>query len=490
MSDSATTPHLPTGSTRTIMIVVLLVCNVLACFLEMLMNIALDHIATQYDIRLSLANWVVLGFAIVNATAITTAASLLRRFGIRKIMLTGCLFALAGSLLGFFATSFPLIVVARLIQAVTTGLFFPVVNEALFTLSPKGKAGILLSVNSAVCGFAFALTPPVAGLVLTYGGLKALFLVPAACALVLGVVCYFTLHNIYARVKRKIDIPSLVLSFVGLGAFMCGLNEVAHDPLPSIVLMLFGAVMIAVFVRRQLRIPTPLLDLRPFKYQVFSLGETLIMIAYMGSLFVSLVVPLYLEGVQGETPFIAGCLLSIPICTYATLCIVSGKVLSKRGIWPLVSCGLGLAVLGFILVYGGVSLGNIVLVLVFTALAYGGIGLAYPFSQERGFRSGAASVILACLLDPLDARSDRRIDWYGAFCGNHVGADGASYRRRSNKGGRLCIWFRDHAWHHHRHHCGRVRALFLVFVHRQEEEALAHVLFGRARNLVYSLRIG
>ena len=117
---------------------------------------------------------------------------------------------------------------------------------------------------------------------------------------------------------------------------MCGLNEVAHDPLPSIVLMLFGAVMITVFVRRQLRIPTPLLDLRPFKYQVFSLGETLIMIAYMGSLFVSLVVPLYLEGVQGETPFIAGCLLSIPICTYATLCIVSGKVLSKRGIWALV----------------------------------------------------------------------------------------------------------------------------------------------------------
>lgn len=490
MSDSATTPHLPTGSTRTIMIVVLLVCNVLACFLEMLMNIALDHIATQYDIRLSLANWVVLGFAIVNATAITTAASLLRRFGIRKIMLTGCLFALAGSLLGFFATSFPLIVVARLIQAVTTGLFFPVVNEALFTLSPKGKAGILLSANSAVCGFAFALTPPIAGLVLTYGGLKALFLVPAACALVLGVVCYFTLHNIYARVKRKIDIPSLVLSFVGLGAFMCGLNEVAHDPLPSIVLMLFGAVMIAVFVRRQLRIPTPLLDLRPFKYQVFSLGETLIMIAYMGSLFVSLVVPLYLEGVQGETPFIAGCLLSIPICTYATLCIVSGKVLSKRGIWPLVSCGFGLAVLGFILVYGGVSLGEHSARAGFHCTGIWRDRPGLPFSQERGFRSGTASAVLTCLLDPLNARSDRRLDRYGAFRGNHVGADGASYRRRSNKGGRLCIWFRDHAWHHHRHHCGRVRALFLVFAHRQEEEALAHVLFGRARNLVYSLRIG
>lgn len=111
-------------------------------------------------------------------------------------------------------------------------------------------------------------------------------------------------------------------------------------------------------------------------------------------------------------------------------------------------------------------------------------------SQERGFRSGTASAVLTCLLDPLNARSDRRLDRYGTFCGNHVGADGASYRRRSNKGGRLCIWFRDHAWHHHRYHCGRVRALFLVFAHRQEEEALAHVLLGRARNPVYSLRIG
>lgn len=387
MGASAKTPHLPTGSTRTIMIVVLLVCNVLACFLEMLMNIALDHVATQYDIRLSLANWVILGFTIVNATAITTAASLLRRFGIRKIMLTGCLFALTGSLLGFFATSFPLLVVARLIQAITTGLFFPVVNEALFTLSPKGKAGILLSANSAVCGFAFALTPPVAGLLLTYCGLKSLFLAPAVFALVLGIVCYFTLHNIYARVKRKIDILSLVLSFLGLGAFMYGLNEIAHDPLLSITLMVCGAAIIVLFVWRQVRIPAPLLDLKPFKYQVFSLGETLIMIAYLGSLFVSLVVPLYLEGVQGETPFIAGCLLAIPICAYATLCIVSGRLLGKRGIWPMIPFAFGVAVLGFILVYGGVSLGNMVLVLVFTALAYGGIGLAYPSIKSVDFES-------------------------------------------------------------------------------------------------------
>lgn len=90
--------------------------------------------------------------------------------------------------------------------------------KLLFTLSPKGKAGILLSANSAVCGFAFALTPPIAGLVLTYGGLKALFLVPAACALVLGVVCYFTLHNIYSASEAEDRYPEPCSQLCGAGS--------------------------------------------------------------------------------------------------------------------------------------------------------------------------------------------------------------------------------------------------------------------------------
>ena len=64
--------------------VLMLGSNLLASFSQSLMNIALDQVATDFHVRLSVANWMVLSFTIVAATVITMAASLLKRFGIRR----------------------------------------------------------------------------------------------------------------------------------------------------------------------------------------------------------------------------------------------------------------------------------------------------------------------------------------------------------------------------------------------------------------------
>ena len=71
-------------------------------------------------------------------------------------MLFGLIVSFVGSLLGVLAWDFPSLVAARLIQAVATGLYFPVVNEALLNLSPKNGAGRLLAVNSGIIGIGLA----------------------------------------------------------------------------------------------------------------------------------------------------------------------------------------------------------------------------------------------------------------------------------------------------------------------------------------------
>lgn len=123
------------------MIVVLLVSNLLASFTQSLMNVALDYVATDFHITLSQANWMVLAFTIVTATTITMAAKLLERIGLHKLMTIGFVFSFVGSLLGFFAWNYPVMIVARALQAVCTGLCFPLINEALLTIAPKGKGG-------------------------------------------------------------------------------------------------------------------------------------------------------------------------------------------------------------------------------------------------------------------------------------------------------------------------------------------------------------
>lgn len=289
---------IPTGKAMWIMMAMMLGGNFLASFSQSLMNIALDQVATDFHVSLSIANWMVLGFTIVAATVITMAASLLKRFGIRKVMMFGYITCFAGSLLGFLSWDFGSMVAARLIQALTVGLFFPVVTSVI--ISPEGKRATMLAINSGVIGVGLAIAPFAAGMILTYAGLHALFLIPLVLSVALALFGYFCLHDIYARQNQKIDPASVILSFFGLGVFILGLNEITRNFLPSLGCMIAGVILLLIFAWRQARLKEPLLDLAPLKHPKFVVGETLLMLGYMSSIFMSLLVPLYLEGTAGE----------------------------------------------------------------------------------------------------------------------------------------------------------------------------------------------
>lgn len=361
-----------------IMMIMMLASNLLASFNQSLMNIALDQVATVFHVSLSVANWMVLGFTVVAATVITMAASLLKRLGVRKVMMFGYAASLIGSLLGFFAMNFPMMLAARLVQALTVGLFFPVVTSVILTISPANKKGTMLAINSGVIGVGLAFAPMLAGLMLTYFGLKSLFLIPAVLSVALLGLGFFFLHNIYPREDRAIDVLSVALSFVGLGAVIYGLNEVSRNPLPSALIMVAGAAVVALFAWRQFRIKTPLLNLTPFKHPRFVCGEVLMMLGYMGSIFMSLLLPLYLEGTVGYSAFVAGCLLALPILCYAGSCFVGGRIEDKHGIWPLVPAGFLLLLVGFIGVEFTSSAVLVVAMMACAAMAYVGVGLVFP----------------------------------------------------------------------------------------------------------------
>ncbi len=269
---------IPTGRAMWAMMALMLTSNLLASFNQSLMNIALDQVAIDFHVSLSMANWMVLGFTIVAATTITMAATLLKRFGLRKIMLFGYVASLVGSLLGFFAWDFGDMFAGRLIQALTVGLFFPVITSVIMTIAPKGKGATFLAINSGAIGVGLALAPLLAGLLLTYVGLRSLFLIPVVLSVVLLACGLKFLHGIYARQDLRIDPASVALSFVGLGAFIFGLNEVTRTLVPSIAAMAVGLALMALFAWRQFRIPDPLLNLRPLTHWQFAGGEMLMML--------------------------------------------------------------------------------------------------------------------------------------------------------------------------------------------------------------------
>lgn len=142
--------------------------------------------------------------------------------------------------------------------------------------------------------------------------------------------------------------------------------------------MIAGIAVCAWFIHRQGRLAHPLLDMRPLRNKTYALGETLIVLSYMSSIYLSLLIPLYLEGVAGFTPFIAGCLLAPATLCYAALCFVSGRMLGKAGVWPLVPIGFGVCLVGFVAFAVFTRLDLALAIVGCMALACAGIGTEYP----------------------------------------------------------------------------------------------------------------
>ncbi|MEG0323506.1 MAG: MFS transporter [Raoultibacter sp.] len=156
----------------------LLGCSFTASFGQNMMSVALPETADRFAITLSMANWLVVGYMVVAATAITLAAFLLSRLGLRRVFFVGIGSFVVGSGVALLAPDFYTLLGGRLLQAVGTGLFYPTVTGAIMATTPRARLGTHLALNSAVIAVGLAIAPLATGFAITYIGWHAFFVVP------------------------------------------------------------------------------------------------------------------------------------------------------------------------------------------------------------------------------------------------------------------------------------------------------------------------
>ncbi len=221
---------------------------------------------------------------------------------------------------------------------------------------------------------------------LTYVGWKALFAAPLALSVALMAGGFFLVRDIGARRAGAVDLPSVGLGLVGLGALVFGLSEITHLIMPSLVALVAGAAVLALFVRRQFALKSPLLDLHPLVHPRFAVGMVLVMVGTMASYSLSVLLPLFFEGANGSTAFAAGLLLLGPVLVNAASSFAGGKLYDRVGAWPLIPAGLTLVVAGQVALFFLSEHLLVGLVVLSAALIYVGQGLAYTPSKTTALR--------------------------------------------------------------------------------------------------------
>lgn len=366
------------------MLAVLYGAAFVAAFNENVVNVALVDIMSQFGVSSTTAQWLVTGYMMVTAVVVTMTAFLLQRFGVRKMFFTGIAFLLGGLLIALFANNFALLLVGRLIQAVGTGLFIPIMMSTVLAVSPRNKLGGALALGGCMITFGPAFGPVLSGLMVTYFGWHAAFLPSAGLILIFGIAGIPLVRDYQESTRTKLDFLSVVLVALGLLVFIYGLAILMTNGLLSVILIVIGLAILGLFVYRQLHLDNPLLDMRPILSKRYWPSCLLVIVAMMTTFSLSVLLPLYFQGSFAMTALAAGALLLIPILVNAVTALIGGKVMDSRGSWPLLLIGFAVIAVGQFGIWATGRQVTWLGVLLAAVIVYAGVGLVFSPSQTTG----------------------------------------------------------------------------------------------------------
>lgn len=314
---------------------------------QLTMTTCLPSILADFGTETSLGQWLTTGYMLALGIMVPCSGFFTARFQSRHLFLAANLVFLAG-LLGPVTPSFPALVAVRCVQGLAAGLFIPLMQIVAFRLFPPERRGFAMGVVAVALAAGPALGPLVAGVCTDLWGWRSVFVCVGALT-ALSVATYPVVAVLEDPVERDavFDVPSLLLLAVGFTGLIAGASNLGlfGESLASALLaaalpLVLGVCALALFARRQMRLPRPLLDLTPFRDVRFTAGSVAVMAIFGVLINTEVFMSVYIQNDQGFSPTVTALTLLPGAVISAVLSPFTGRVLDRKG-------PLGLAIVGF-----------------------------------------------------------------------------------------------------------------------------------------------
>ena len=362
------------GRKEMVMVGVLLVGVLLAVLNQTLLSPALPAIMADLQVDATTVQWLTSGYSLVEAVVIPLSAYLIGRFSTRQLFISAFALFTAGSLAAAIAPNFWVLLLGRVLQAACTGMSMPMVFTVILLVFPREKRGTAMGVIGLIIGFAPAVGPSVAGLLVDSVGWRALFAIVTALSVVVIVLAVAVLKNYGDFARAPFDRLSVVLSTAGLVCLLYGLSTFASSDnmIVTVALMVAGLALCLLYVRRQLRLPEPMLQVGILRTRKYATSVIIIVIVQAALMGTGVITPLYIQGVLGFSATMSGVAMLPGALIGAFMGLVSGRLFDRFGVRRVVIPGVIVAVLGASgLVRLGIDSGFITLTLTYTVLVVG-----------------------------------------------------------------------------------------------------------------------
>ena len=296
--------------------------------------------------------WIVNAYPLFSTGLLLGAGTLGDRIGHRRMYLVGLVIFGLASLMAAYAGSVAVLVLARVLQAVGASAMLPATLALIRVgFSDERERALAISVWACLSLVGAILGPLLGGWLLGHFHWGALFLVNVPIIAVAWLGTWFVAPEQRNPNADPWDLPSSVLALLALSSLVLTIKTATHPPIDLGLLgtaLATGLVAGLAFVRRQRRLPHPLLDFSLFRNPAFAAGVLGAVSVTFTTGGVLLGVSQRFQWVAGYTPLQSGLLASVLFIGTLPSSILGGLWLHHIGLRRLIAGGLAVGALGML----------------------------------------------------------------------------------------------------------------------------------------------
>jgi EmrB/QacA subfamily drug resistance transporter len=306
-------------------------------------NVAIPDIMGAFGIGQDRAQWLSTGNLAAMTIGMLLNAWLISTYGQRRTFIGALLIFIGALLAAGAAPNETMLVGCRIVQGAIAGVLQPLSMYTLFRVFPPHQRGTAMGLFGMSVILGPALGPTLGGMMIEHFNWRSIFYVAVPVAGAGALLGGIFMPEREEGARSRFDFVGFALLTISLGCLLTGLSNGQREGWHSdfiVGLLITAAASVVAFVAWERYTPQPLVNLRVLTNGQFACAATVACLFGVGLFGSTYLVPLFVQTVQGYTPYVSGLLLMPGGLVLGFFMPISGFLSDRLNARTLVIAGL------------------------------------------------------------------------------------------------------------------------------------------------------
>ncbi len=347
------TPDVPVvGTGKQVVLFIAVLAGFITPFDGSAVNIALPELGREFHMDAIALSWVATAYLLSSALFLVPFGKIADIYGRKKIFLYGITIFSLSSLIMTMVSSTEMLIGVRVVQGIGSAMIFGTGVAIVSSVFPPGERGKALGLYITAVYIGLSAGPLLGGAMTQYLGWRSIFFVNVPIGITAILLILWKIKGEWAECRgEKFDLIGSAIYGAAVVAVMYGFSVLPD--FEGAALIALGILGIITFALYEMRIPSPVLDIKLLtKNRIFAFSNLSALINYSATFAVTFLLSLDLQYTKGFTPGHAGSILIVQPVVMAMISPVAGRLSDRIEPRIVASAGMAFTALGlFLLIF-------------------------------------------------------------------------------------------------------------------------------------------